>query len=204
MSYPRSCRRRRLTQAVPGARLWTSPAFPGKPGRSRRSFLWINRHPRPQAPVSGGGGARCSWRRGGSHVSSLPWSAPLQSRAEWKTSRRRERAAPRVSQASVAPVCRSCATPGSLREAFRGNTSAIRDLKEDWLGWQDSNLRYTVPKTAALPLGYTPTVECVLAKRFAGRNPFLTGWGALRGSEHSRLGGIGVAAWQHWRTGCVT
>ncbi len=25
-----------------------------------------------------------------------------------------------------------------------------------WLGWQDSNLRMAVPKTAALPLGYTP------------------------------------------------
>ncbi len=24
------------------------------------------------------------------------------------------------------------------------------------LGWKDSNLRYAVPKTAALPLGYTP------------------------------------------------
>ena len=28
-----------------------------------------------------------------------------------------------------------------------------------WLGWKDSNLRYTVPKTAALPLGYTPARE---------------------------------------------
>ena len=25
-----------------------------------------------------------------------------------------------------------------------------------WLGWEDSNLRMAVPKTAALPLGYTP------------------------------------------------
>ena len=93
---------------------------------------------------------RCSWPRGGSHVSSLPWSAPLRSRAKRKTSRRRESLRP-------AP-CRSCAINGSLREAIRGTTSAIRDLTEDWLGWQDSNLRYTVPKTAALPLGYTPTV----------------------------------------------
>ena len=31
--------------------------------------------------------------------------------------------------------------------------------ESDWLGWEDSNLRYTVPKTAALPLGYTPTVR---------------------------------------------
>ncbi len=27
----------------------------------------------------------------------------------------------------------------------------------EWLGWQDSNLRMAIPKTAALPLGYTPT-----------------------------------------------
>ncbi len=26
----------------------------------------------------------------------------------------------------------------------------------NWLGWQDSNLRMPVPKTGALPLGYTP------------------------------------------------
>gem|GEM_PF-3259381 len=28
-----------------------------------------------------------------------------------------------------------------------------------WLGWQDSNLRMPVPKTGALPLGYTPSAE---------------------------------------------
>ena len=28
-----------------------------------------------------------------------------------------------------------------------------------WLGRQDSNLRMAVPKTAALPLGYTPIAE---------------------------------------------
>lgn len=27
-----------------------------------------------------------------------------------------------------------------------------------WLGWQDSNLRMPVPKTGALPLGYTPAM----------------------------------------------
>lgn len=32
-------------------------------------------------------------------------------------------------------------------------------LKENWLGWQDSNLRMPIPKTGALPLGYTPTVR---------------------------------------------
>ncbi len=36
---------------------------------------------------------------------------------------------------------------------------ALCRFKESWLGWQDSNLRYTVPKTVALPLGYTPTVR---------------------------------------------
>ncbi len=28
-----------------------------------------------------------------------------------------------------------------------------------WLGWLDSNQRMAVPKTAALPLGYTPSVR---------------------------------------------
>ena len=28
-----------------------------------------------------------------------------------------------------------------------------------WLGWLDSNQRMTIPKTVALPLGYTPTKE---------------------------------------------
>lgn len=27
-----------------------------------------------------------------------------------------------------------------------------------WLGWQDSNLRMPIPKTGALPLGYTPII----------------------------------------------
>ena len=30
------------------------------------------------------------------------------------------------------------------------------DGRKNWLGWKDSNLRMAVPKTAALPLGYTP------------------------------------------------
>jgi hypothetical protein len=29
------------------------------------------------------------------------------------------------------------------------------------LGWKDSNLRMAVPKTAALPLGYTPEAIAV-------------------------------------------
>ena len=28
-----------------------------------------------------------------------------------------------------------------------------------WLGWQGSNLRMAIPKTAALPLGYTPSLQ---------------------------------------------
>ena len=35
--------------------------------------------------------------------------------------------------------------------------STVLDKMKKWLGWQDSNLRMAVPKTAALPLGYTPT-----------------------------------------------
>ena len=34
--------------------------------------------------------------------------------------------------------------------------SRIPCWTEKWLGWQDSNLRMAIPKTAALPLGYTP------------------------------------------------
>ena len=30
----------------------------------------------------------------------------------------------------------------------------------DWLGWMDSNHRMPVPKTSALPLGYTP-MQCL-------------------------------------------
>ena len=32
-------------------------------------------------------------------------------------------------------------------------------INQKWLGWQDSNLRMPIPKTSALPLGYTPTIE---------------------------------------------
>ncbi len=30
-------------------------------------------------------------------------------------------------------------------------------LRNRWLGWEDSNLRMAIPKTAALPLGYAPS-----------------------------------------------
>ena len=38
--------------------------------------------------------------------------------------------------------------------------------KEGWLGWQDSNLRMAVPKTAALPLGYTPAGAALYSALF--------------------------------------
>ena len=31
-----------------------------------------------------------------------------------------------------------------------------KQMRSIWLGRKDSNLRYTVPKTVALPLGYAP------------------------------------------------
>jgi hypothetical protein len=37
----------------------------------------------------------------------------------------------------------------------------------DWLGWQDSNLRMPVPKTGALPLGYTPAADFNMRRRAA-------------------------------------
>jgi hypothetical protein len=37
----------------------------------------------------------------------------------------------------------------------------------EWLGWQDSNLRMPVPKTGALPLGDTPTSEYDLTRELA-------------------------------------
>lgn len=37
--------------------------------------------------------------------------------------------------------------------------------KREWLGWQDSNLRMAIPKTAALPLGYTPRFRATYGTR---------------------------------------
>ena len=45
----------------------------------------------------------------------------------------------------------------SLAEPF-ASFENLGSYKE-WLGWQDSNLRMPIPKTGALPLGYTPTNE---------------------------------------------
>ncbi len=36
-----------------------------------------------------------------------------------------------------------------------------------WLGWQDSNLRMPVPKTGALPLGYTPARAALYSAVFS-------------------------------------
>jgi hypothetical protein len=41
-----------------------------------------------------------------------------------------------------------------VQELARG--LVVGPLMGRWLGWEDSNLRMAVPKTAALPLGYTP------------------------------------------------
>ena len=51
----------------------------------------------------------------------------------------------------------SSETQYSLREPYKAFEN-LGDYKE-WLGWQDSNLRMAIPKTAALPLGYTPTMH---------------------------------------------
>ena len=39
----------------------------------------------------------------------------------------------------------------------RKNLHPARDGDDRWLGWQDSNLRMAESKSAALPLGYTPS-----------------------------------------------
>ena len=46
----------------------------------------------------------------------------------------------------------------------------LRGCATEWLGWQDSNLRMAIPKTAALPLGYTPTLTHSIATRDVGCN----------------------------------
>jgi hypothetical protein len=59
----------------------------------------------------------------------------------------------------------------------------ILDLRADKLGWKDSNLRMAVPKTAALPLGDTPSmteahllsveVDIITKFLFLGKHLFL-------------------------------
>ena len=63
-----------------------------------------------------------------------------------------------------------CLSSGGSPAAISFKRTALRHISSDtqsgvarnavwrWLGWQDSNLRMAIPKTAALPLGYTPTV----------------------------------------------
>ena len=44
-----------------------------------------------------------------------------------------------------------------MKELSGGRSGGCRFTKQkSWLGWQGSNLRMAIPKTAALPLGYTP------------------------------------------------
>ena len=56
-------------------------------------------------------------------------------------------------------IPREGATAGCHAVLTRRETVRFSDawfISEKWLGWQGSNLRMAVPKTAALPLGYTP------------------------------------------------
>ena len=35
-------------------------------------------------------------------------------------------------------------------------TTSLKNKCNQWMGWQDSNLRMTEPKSVGLPLAYTP------------------------------------------------
>ena len=48
----------------------------------------------------------------------------------------------------------------------------VGDLFGRWLGRQDSNLRMTVPKTVALPLGDAPTAEARYSGMAVNEKPF--------------------------------
>ena len=58
--------------------------------------------------------------------------------------------------------------------ARRSKDLIVEGKRENWLGWLDSNQRMAVPKTAALPLGYTPRPwrRCI-ARSFQKRKPSL-------------------------------
>lgn len=69
----------------------------------------------------------------------------------------------------VTPACYSFPSPCTYLAlfpalgliSFPADTYAARrfiykHIQSTWLGWQDSNLRMTGSKPAALPLGYTP------------------------------------------------
>ena len=47
-----------------------------------------------------------------------------------------------------------CSAPGP-----KSGTHERKSCRRGWLGCQDSNLGMAVPKTAALPLGYAPTIH---------------------------------------------
>ncbi len=57
--------------------------------------------------------------------------------------------------------------------AKSGKNNTVNALERCWLGWQDSNLRMAVPKTAALPLGYTPMPwgRCIALHFFERKAP---------------------------------
>jgi hypothetical protein len=69
------------------------------------------------------------------------------------------------------PAPQRCATNRN------GMSPTVEENSVKWLGWEDSNLRMAVPKTAALPLGYTPTrkrVHIAVARRFQAPVPWPT------------------------------
>ena len=53
---------------------------------------------------------------------------------------------------TITKTCRP--SEDNLPVALAGHS--IASMEAEWLGWQGSNLRMSVPKTDALPLGYTP------------------------------------------------
>ena len=59
----------------------------------------------------------------------------------------------------------SLGTTVNPRIKNHGNPRVSAVFETIWLGWQGSNLRMPVPKTGALPLGYTPAVRAPIAVR---------------------------------------
>ena len=66
---------------------------------------------------------------------------------------------------SAAEVLARVAGKPGLSWAARARTGIVRVKQTGWLGRQDSNLGMAVPKTAALPLGYAPSVAWALNRR---------------------------------------
>ncbi len=83
-------------------------------------------------------------------------------------------------------IPREGATAGYHAVLTRRETIRFSDawlISENWLGWQGSNLRMSVPKTDALPLGYTPAVRAPIASRAGkgrGSGPIASGAAQVR------------------------